>query len=199
MTHPSSLAPDDLRWRVDERKLSFRSTADVDPAEGIVGQPIAIEAMRFGVDCKAPGQNIYVRGVTGTGRMTLVTSMLKELQPKARRRLDRCYVHNFNQPDRPRLITLPAGDGPRFRRSMKAVAEFVQTRLGEALDSPPLKARREAIKEQTQQRLTAITQPLEQELRANGLTLVQLRAGPVAQAAIFPVLDGEPVSPEQFK
>ena len=199
MTHSSALRPGDLRWRVDESKLSFRSTADVDPAEGIVGQPIAIEAMRFGVDCKAPGQNIYVRGVTGTGRMTLVTSMLKELQPKARRRLDRCYVHNFNQPDRPRLITLPAGDGPRFRRAMKEVADFVHTRLGEALDSPPLKARREAIKEQTQQQVTAITKPLEQELRANDLTLVQLQTGPVAQAAIFPVLDGEPVSPEQFK
>ncbi len=98
MDHPSRLGPDALRWRYDESKLAFESTGSVDSAEGIVGQPVAIEAMCFGVECDAPGQNIYVRGVTGTGRMTLVQSVLKELQPAARRRLDRCYVHNFSQP-----------------------------------------------------------------------------------------------------
>jgi ATP-dependent Lon protease len=199
LTHPSVLNPDDLRWRVDESRLSFKSTAEVDPAEGIVGQPVAIEAMRFGVECDAPGQNVYVRGVTGTGRMTLVTSLLEELRPKARRRLDRCYVHNFKQPDRPRLITLSAGEGSRLRRHMKNVAEFLQDRLGEALDSAPMKARREAIKDQTQQNLASITEPLERELQENGLAMVQLQAGPVAQAAIFPVVEGEPVSPEQFR
>ncbi len=199
MTHPTELKPADLRWRVDESRLSFRSTADVDPTEGIVGQPIALEAMRFGVECDAEGQNVYVRGVTGTGRMTMVYSLLNELKPKARRRLDRCYVHNFGQPDRPRLVTLPAGQGPHFRRMMKDVSDFIQNRLGEALNSTHLKARREAIQEQTQQHIAGITEPLEKELHANGLTLVQVQAGPVAQTAIFPMVDGQPVSPEQLK
>lgn len=199
MNNKFVLNPDDLRWTVDETLLAFRSTSEVDAAKGIIGQPIAIEAMRFGVECDAPGQNVYVRGVTGTGRTTLVTSLLNELQPRSRRRLDRCYVHNFSQPDRPRLITLPAGDGPRLRKAVREVAEFIHFRLGEALDSPPLKAQRELLKEQTQQKLEAITGPLEKELHANGLTLVQLQAGPVSQAAIFPVLQGEPISPEQFK
>jgi ATP-dependent Lon protease len=199
LSHPSAIKPAALRWRVDEKKLSFRSTAQVDPAEGIVGQPIAIEAMRFGVECDAPGQNIYVRGVTGTGRMTLVKSLLNELRPQARRRLDRCYVHHFAQPDRPRLITLPAGEGPQLRRLMRDVAEFLQNRLGEALESSPLKSRRDAVQEQTRQRLDAITQPLDKELHSNGLALVQLQAGPVTQAVIFPVIDGKPVSPEQYK
>jgi len=199
LTHSSKLKPGDLRWRVDESRLSFKSTAEVDPAEGIVGQPIAIEAMRFGVECDAPGQNVYVRGVTGTGRMTLVTSLLEELKPQARRRLDRCYVHNFHQPDRPRLITLDAGQGPVFRRMMKEVAEFLQNQLGEAIENEQFKARSEAIKEQTQNQIDSITKPIEKELKENGLAMVQLKTGPVAQSAIFPVIDGEPVSPEQYK
>lgn len=199
MTHPNALKPEVLRWRADESKLAFGSTAEVDPTEGIVGQPIATEAMRFGVECDAPGQNVYVRGVTGTGRMTLVKSLLHELRPQARRRLDRCYVHNFAQADRPRLISLPAGEGPRLRRMMREVAEFVKTGLAEALESPPLKARREAIQDQTREQLEAITKPLEKELRANGLALVQVQAGPIAKAAILPVVEGEPVPPEKFK
>ena len=102
MKHRTRLKAEQLRWRVDESKLPFSSTREVDPAEGIVGQPIALEAMRFGVECDAPGQNVYVRGLSGTGRMTMVHSLLSELKPQARRRLDRCYVRNFSQPDRPR-------------------------------------------------------------------------------------------------
>jgi predicted ATP-dependent protease len=199
VAQPGKLNPEDLRWRVDESRLTFKSTDEVDPAEGIVGQPIAIEAMRFGVECDAPGQNIYVRGVTGTGRMTLVTSLLEELKPQARRRLDRCYVHNFHQPDRPRLITLTAGEGPLLRRMMKKVAGFLQNQLGEALESESFKGRSEAIKNQTQQSIASITGPMEKELQENGLAMVQLKTGPVTQSAIFPLVDGEPVSPEQFK
>jgi predicted ATP-dependent protease len=198
VNHRARLKTEQLRWRVDESRLPFKSTEEVDPARGIVGQPIALEAMRFGVECDAPGQNVYVRGLSGTGRMTMVQSLLSELKPQARRKLDRCYVHNFAQPDRPRLITLNAGQGCAFRRMMKEFADFIQNRMGEALNSETMKARREAIKEQTQQQIREITQPLESELHENGLTLVQVQAGPYAQTAIFPLREGKPVSPEQF-
>lgn len=199
MSSKYAISPDKLRWRVDESRLTFKSTADVDPAEGIVGQPIAIEAMRFGVECDAPGQNVYVRGVTGTGRMTLVNSLLNELKPKARRRLDRCYVHNFSQPDRPRLITLEAGRGRQLKRMMRDVADFLVNDFSEALNSAPIKSGRETIEEETQKQLEQITRPLEKELQSNGLAMVQLQSGPVAQAAIFPVVDGQPVAPEQYR
>jgi ATP-dependent Lon protease len=192
------LSPEQLRWRVDEHALPFSSTEEVDPAKGIVGQPIAREAMRFGVECDAPGQNVYVRGLSGTGRMTMVHSLLNELKPQARRKLDRCYVHSFSQPDRPRLITLKAGQGCVLRRMMKEPADFIQHRMGEALNTETMKARREAIKQQTQEKIQEITQPLESELQENGLAMVQIQTGPYTQTTIFPVKDGKPVSPEQF-
>ena len=125
MNKSFTLSSDDLRWHVDEDKLPFKSTAEVDPAKGIIGQPVAMEAMRFGVESVAPGQNIYVRGSSGTGLTSLVVSLLAELNPQARRRLDRCYVHNFRQPDRPRLITLSAGQGPVLRKHVKELADFI--------------------------------------------------------------------------
>lgn len=198
-TKKHALDPALLRWRIDESQLPFRTTREVDPTEGVVGQEIAIEAMRFGVETDAPGQNVFVRGVSGTGRMTLIRSLLQELKPKARRRLDRCYVHNFGQPDHPRLITLPVGQGHRFRRMMKDLATFIQNRLAEALESPPLKARRESLQQQTQNEINGITQPLEQELQANNMTLVKVQSGQLTQTAIFPVVDGEPVAPEQYR
>jgi ATP-dependent Lon protease len=198
LTQSFALPAEALKWRVDENALTFRSTREVDPAEGIIGQPIAMEAMRFGVESTAPGQNIYVRGTSGTGRSSLVQTLLRELNPVARRRLDRCYVHNFFKPDRPRLITLPAGQGPELRRKMKELADFIESGLAESLEGEPLKARREAIRTATQNELSSITRPLEKDLEANGLTLVRLQSGPVTQTVIFPVIGGKPVPPDEL-
>ncbi len=192
------LAVDALRWRVDESKLGFDSTSEIDPAEGIIGQPVAMEALRFGVESTAPGQNIYVRGTSGTGRTSLVRSLLAELDPQARRRLDRCYVHNFQQPDQPRLITLPSGQGPLLRRRVKELAEYIETRLLESMDSAPLKASTEAISKSTQDAIGNVTNPLEEELKSNGLALVRLQSGQLTKTAIFPVVDGKPVPPEEL-
>ena len=51
-----------LRWNCDPEMLPFETTAEVDPAEMILGQPAAQKALEFGLCCDAPGQNIYVRG-----------------------------------------------------------------------------------------------------------------------------------------
>lgn len=198
MNKPFTLSADDLRWHVDEDKLPFKSTEEVDPAKGIIGQPVAMEAMRFGVESDAPGQNIYVRGSSGTGRASLVVSLLAELNPQAKRRLDRCYVHNFKQPDRPRLITLPAGQGPVLRKQVKELADFVENRLLETLDSEPTKTRRDAIGKSTQDEIEGITTPLEEELKSNELALVRLQSGPITRTVIFPLVDGRPTPPEEL-
>ncbi|MEJ2534185.1 MAG: AAA family ATPase [Gammaproteobacteria bacterium] len=188
-----------MRWRFDESSLPFTDTSEVDPEEGIVGQPVALEAMRFGLESDAPGQNIYVRGLSGTGRMTMVRSALHELAPRARRRLDRCYVHNFEQPDRPRLVTLPAGKGVGFRRAIREAAEFIENRLDEVFENPATRAQREAIEQETKRSVEAITAPMEKTLRANGLTLVNVQAGPVSKNAIFLLHDNHPVPPDQLR
>ena len=193
-----ALPADSLRWRVDPGYLQFKSTADLDPAEGIIGQPVAMEAMRFGVECDAPGQNIFVRGTSGTGRTSMVRSLLAELNPQARRRLDRCYVHNFKQPDRPRLVTLPAGQGPVFRKHVKDLADFIQLNLLESLESETFKTRRDAIGQYTQEEIQRITSPLEKELKENELALVSLQSGPVSRTVIFPLVEGNPTPPEEL-
>jgi len=193
------LSAGQLRWQVDEDQLNFESTREVQPVVGIVGQPIAMEALRFGLECQAPGQNVYVRGVTGSGRMSMIRSLLNELNPQARRKLDRCYVHNFTAPDQPRLITLPAGRAKILRSRTKDLADFIEQRLSEALNSPPIKAQREAISNATQRDINQITQPLENDLGGADMTLVKLQTGPVTQTAIFPVVDGEPMPPDQLR
>ena len=193
------LPADAVRWRCDPSTLPFASTKDVEPMVGVVGQDDAMEALRFGLETSAPGQNIFVRGLTGTGRMTLLKRMMEDIQPTCPLALDRCYVHNFAQPDRPRLITLPRGKGEEFRRRVDKVIEFIRDDLAAALSSEGIKARQAALERTSQSEFEQATKPFEEALQAAGLGVVMLQAGPVAQPAIFPLFDGKPVPPEEFE
>ncbi len=194
-----ALSPDALRWCVDPAQLNFRSTAEVTPEPEVIGQPLAADALRFGLDCKAPGQNVFVRGIRGTGRLTMVEGVLKELRPRCQDQRDRCYVHNFSQPDRPRLIDLPRGQARPLRRALREMADFVASGLGDAMNSQHLQAARSTLQEEAQHEVNQITSPFEEELRSQDLALVQVKTPQGNQAAIFPLLEGQPVQPEQFQ
>ena len=189
MKRNHQISPDKLRWQVNEENLKFTSTREVKPVAGIVGQPVALEALKFGLECKAPGQNVYVRGITGTGRMTMIRSLLDELDLLPWHQLDRCYVHNFKHPDQPRLITLPAGEALDFRQTMRQISDFIDYKLKEFINTAPLKARREAIRQRTQNKINRITKPFEEDLKKAGMALVNVQAGPSMQTVICPVVD----------
>src|SRR3990172_4004743 len=142
-----------LGWRCAPKTLPFDSPADIEPITGVIGQDSAVDALKFGLETNAPGQNVFVRGITGTGRMTLIRRMLEQTRlacPVAR---DRCYVHNFAQPDRPRLLTLYRGQGKPFQHRMDELADFIRDDLKTALTSQPVVAKRTTLDPELQKRI----------------------------------------------
>jgi ATP-dependent Lon protease len=194
-----ALPSDALRWRCDAPDLPFESTDDIEPVGGVIGQADAVEALHFGLETDAPGQNVFVRGLSGTGRMTLIKNQLEELRPTRPVPRDRCFVHNFAHPDRPRLLTLPAGRGPEFRRRIDKFTAFIRDHLGPALSSESNKARRAALEREAEQEFSVVMAPFNEALQAAGLTLVSRQVGPITQTAILPLVDGKPVRPDEFE
>jgi lon-related putative ATP-dependent protease len=178
--------------------LEFKTTEEVEPAAGVVGQDAAVDALRFGLEIKAPGQNIFVRGLSGTGRLTLVRRQLEEARLTPATTKDQCYVHNFSQAERPRLITLGAGEGQAFRRRIDRLVDFIRDDLSGALSSEGIKARRGALAQTMKKQLEEVVEPFEKALQSAGLTLVSVEAGPVIQTAIFPLVNGKAIPPEEF-
>lgn len=183
-----------LRWRCDPARIPCDTTAECPELQGVVGQDSAIEALRFGIECAAPDQNIFVRGLTGTGRMGLVRRLLDELMPACRLESDHCYVHDFSAPDRPRLLVLPPGKGRELRKRVRALAKFVRESLGDALTGETVEERRMALEAEAQQKVEALTSPFEADLRAAELTMVRTQQGAVVQTALVPLIEGAPVS-----
>jgi ATP-dependent Lon protease len=188
-----------LRWRCDPAQLRFETTREVEPIRGVVGQDSAVEALRFGLETPAPGQNIFVRGLTGTGRMTLIRRLVQELRLSCPETHDRCYVHNFSQPDRPRLITLRRGQGKFFKRRLDDLADFVRDNLGRALTSESVTARQNVIEQDSQKEIKQVVEPFEQSLKEAGLAIASVTTGPTIQAVILPTFEGKPVPPDEWR
>jgi lon-related putative ATP-dependent protease len=193
------LDPEQLRWQCDESWLDFETTEQVDSASEIIGQELAREALEFGLLCTAPGQNIFVRGTRGTGRLTIVRRMLKDLAPTTSSKRDICFVHNFRQPDRPRLVVLKPGQGPEFRKQIRELASFIVERLKRMMDSEPFLSQRQTLDDQAQERIAGITAPFEKELAENRMALITVQQGPVSAPVIVPLVGDQPVAPEKFR
>ena len=132
---PQALACEQLRWHCDPDSFQFETTAELEAPDGVIGQDVAVEALRFGLETNAPGQNIFVRGLTGTGRSTLVRNLLQTIQPDCPLPQDRAYVYNFGQTDRPRLISVRRGRGRAFRRLVESFITFVREEFAKGLSS----------------------------------------------------------------
>lgn len=106
---PVPLSVEQLRWRCDERIFDFRTTKELVPLRGIVGQQRAIEAIELGAAIESRGYNIFVMSLLGTGRLTTVKQVLEPIAQRRQSFYDFAYVHNFTNPMMPRLLRFRAG------------------------------------------------------------------------------------------
>ena len=103
---PLPLAPSLTTQTIAENSLTFATTADVEPFQGVLGQERAVNAIQFGVAMERPGYNIFVMGDTGTGRSSYVKDYLKSEAKRQSTPDIWCYANNFRNPREPRAIAL---------------------------------------------------------------------------------------------
>jgi len=194
-----TIPPEQLRWQPEDSSIPESSTRDAQKLKTVVGQPRARVALRFALTSSSRNHNAYIRGPEGCGRRTLVASMLEEMKSAPDRSSDFCYVHNFANPDRPRLLVLPGGQGNQFQHALTRISLFVRDRLPEILKNDPIRSRREARKEAAEREIRIKVAPLEKKLRSDGLALIRTQSGPSSRIAIYPLVMGKPVSPEEYR
>ncbi len=189
----------EVRWSCDATELDFTTTAEVEIANTIIGHDEGLEALEYALESRAFGQNAFVRGLYGTDRMSMIEDLLKRNKPQMANKHDHCYVANFQQPDRPRLITLKAGEGVFFKRVMKKFADFVTKELNNSLDSAEIKAKKGQIDAEAEKKIKKISDPFNKELSEHQLILVNIKTERGVQPAISPVHEGKPINPQQWQ
>lgn len=198
--HPSAkeLAPEKLRWRCDPAGVPYASSAEAPPIGGEIGQERALRALRMGVEMTAQGYNAFVCGLSGTSRGGMVVRMIEGIGPKIQLSPDRCYVNNFKNPDRPRLLTLPPGQANAFRKEMESGIEFLRRRIPQVFEGEPFQRQKSRIVDRYTQREKELMDDFTRRIARDQFALGRMQVGAVALPEIFPVLEGQMVPIEEI-
>ena len=194
MTGVPPLAPEQLYRSVAPAALAFATTADLPDLLEFVGQDRAGRALNLGVRVRHYGYNIFALGLSGTGKMTLVSRHVQERAAAEPPPSDWCYVYNFDLPSQPRALKLPPGTGKRLRADMDRFAEDLRSGLSAAFESEEIQSRRQRLAEEFQERQQASLTELQEKARARNLALLRTPAG----LAFAPLREGEVLPPEEF-
>jgi len=194
----AELPPEELRWRCDCARLPFATTADVEPSEGFIGQDRALRALKMGVELGAPGYNVFVCGLAGTSRGGTIAKMIEELRPETKPSLDRCYVNNFKNADRPRLLTLPRGQANTFKKDVQAGIDFLRRRIPQVFEGEPFQHQKSRIVERFTVREKELMDDFTRRIAREQFALGHMQVGAVALPEIFPVLEGQMVPIEDI-
>jgi len=183
-----------LRKVCDPSILPCERTEEIPPLEGIIGQERAVRALKFGLEIKERGFNIYVAGLPGTGKTTAVTSFLEEIAKSKPVPSDWCYVNNFQDAYQPKALKLPPGKANQFKRDMKTLIEDARREIPKAFESEDYAARRESVAKRLDSRRKELLNRLGENARKQGFLFQVTPMG----ILLIPILDGKPLSDEEF-
>jgi len=171
----------ELRWRLDPALLETASPAEPD-AELVKRLTGTLEAARSGSTTRRG--HVFVRAAADSPRQALVERALKAVEPRASAGEDLCFVHNFEQSDRPRLLALPAGSGRTLELQLREISRFVRDELDAALQSRPIRNRLQALDDRSDAEMRRSTAALEKKLKPHGLVLVREQVGQLVRLTI---------------
>ena len=141
-----TLPPEALRLTLDPDTFSFSDTSELLHLPlSWIGQERAEAAARFGLAMQQPGYNLFVLGEVGSGRTTLLTQLMHEQAANRSVPPDLCYLHNFDAPERPHALRLPAGEGRLLRQLMGQFAKRMQSDIPQRLQTPEFKSQADQI------------------------------------------------------
>ncbi len=184
-----------LRRRLDPADLPFKTTAEVEPLTGTIGQPRALDAIEFGLEIGTVGYNLFIAGAPGSGRESTILDYLARVAEGRPTPGDWVYVYNFREPDRPNALRLPAGVGTQFKTDMDEFVAAATQEISRAFESEEYeRRRRDAISGIAQER-ERLTEALKEFAQERGFALEFTPVGVVT----VPLYRGQPLSGEDLQ
>ena len=188
-------------WTCEIESLNFQCTDELEPLDHFIGQDRALDAIRFGLEVDKPGYNLFVTGLTGTGKASAIKSHLQSLVDDLDWRerqspiSDWLYVYNFDDPDRPRSVRLPVGIGKAFRFQLNEIPNVLKEDIPKVLQSEDYEARRRAIEDDGRKDGQELMSQLEQDARGANFSLQVTPSG----ITLFPMSENRPMTPEEYQ
>ncbi|HUV12279.1 MAG TPA: AAA family ATPase [Acidobacteriota bacterium] len=185
----------ELKAVCDPASLPCETTSELETLSEMIGQDRASRAIQFGLGMKSFGYNLFVAGNPGTGKKTLIRTVVEEIAKKQPTPKDVFYVFNFEQPERPKAITVPPGVASRFCDAMEGFIEELKEDVPSAFKSEDYESRRNEIMQAFQRARGDLLEKVQADARLKGLAVKS--AG--SQLVSVPVANGKELSSEEYE
>lgn len=185
----------DLKNLCNPNIFNFETTDELETSGLVYGQERGIAALQFGLSINAKGYNLYIEGPSGVGKTMYTKQYVSEIASKQKTPDDWCYIYNFDNPNEPIAVSLPAGEGKNFASTMGAFVEDIRKYLKRTFNNDDFEKEKSLIKQKYEEKRTKLLENLNKETLKNNF---QVKAAPNG-IYMLPVYKGKALDEAEFE
>ena len=184
-----------LKEKCDSSIFKFDTTEELEPIKGGIGQDRGLKALEFGINVDVKGYNLYIEGPDGVGKTMYTRNYLKSISAKKKVPNDWCYVYNFDNPNEPVAISLPAGQGKLFKESMEDFIKEVKKDIKKTFNNDDFEKEKALIKQEFEEKRSILLERLNSKTMKLGFHVKSAQNG----IYMMPVIDGKVLEEAEFE
>ena len=194
MKNKNELNSQKLKFTCNEDMLDFETTAELEPIQSGIGQDRGIKALEFGIQVDVKGYNIYIEGPSGVGKTMYTKNYLDRISKKMKTPNDWCYIYNFENPNEPIAVSLPAGQGKEFQETMDTFIKEIRTDIRKTFNNDDFEKEKTLIKQEFEEKRASLLEALNHESEKHGFQVKTAQNG----IYMMPMMNGKTIEEEEF-
>ncbi len=196
MKKPASLTPDKLRPCFDPSRIPYETSEAIPRTNNHrPPQPRALQALELAINVRDIGYNIYLSGVGNLGRTSMLRDFLRPHCKKAPTPPDLLYVDNFDDPDSPRLIAVPAGSGKKLKKALAETLTRIRKEIPLRFEHDAFTHLRTGLLTKFQNRKDKLFKEMDSVAGKQGFNLDMDEGGSMT---LYPLVEGKRLSEQEF-
>jgi len=195
MKEKNELSYRDLKMVCNQNMFHFETTEELEPINDGIGQERGVKALEFGINVDVKGYNIYMEGPSGVGKTMYAKNYLERISSKKKVPSDWCYIYNFQNPNEPIAVSLPAGQGKEFKESMDGFIKEVKKDIKKTFNADDFEKEKALIKKEFEAKREVVMTRLNEESQKHGFQVKSAQNG----IYMMPVVDGKVIPEEEFE
>ena len=190
----NELSYKNLKSVCDPNVFKFETTNEVEPIHTGIGQERGIKALEFGLNVDVKGYNLYLEGPSGVGKTMYSKNYLDTICQKKKTPCDWCYIYNFDNPNEPIAISLPAGNGKDFQDTMNRFIDDIKVDIKSTFNNEEFEREKTLIKQEFEEKRNVLMEKLNKKSSEYGFQVKSSQNG----IYMMPIMNGKAIAEEEF-
>lgn len=195
MNKKCELSYKDLKNCCSSDNFEFETTEELEQNDKGIGQDRAIRALEFGLNIDVRGNNLYLEGPSGVGKTMYTRNYLSQLSAKRKVPVDWCYIYNFDNPNEPVAVSLPAGQGKEFQETMNGFIKDVKADIAKTFSNEDFEKEKALIRQEFEQKRSDLLEKLNEKASQYNFIVKTAQNG----VYMMPVYEGKALEEEEFE